>query len=61
MVLLGGVHQTAAPLADTQPQLWRRYLGLIFDGIRPLFWSHANLYGTIDIHMDRHLELGLAA
>jgi hypothetical protein len=34
VLLLGGVHQTAAPLQDTQPQLWRRYLGLIFDGIR---------------------------
>jgi AcrR family transcriptional regulator len=34
VLLLGGVHQTAAPLEDTQPQLWRRYLGLIFDGIQ---------------------------
>ncbi|MFC5827290.1 TetR/AcrR family transcriptional regulator [Nonomuraea insulae] len=34
VLLLGGVHQTAAPLADVQPQLWRRYLGLTFDGIR---------------------------
>jgi AcrR family transcriptional regulator len=34
VLLLGGVYQTAAPLADTQPQLWRRYLGLIFDGMR---------------------------
>jgi AcrR family transcriptional regulator len=37
VLLLGGVHQTAAPLADTQPQLWRRYLGLAFDGIRAQF------------------------
>jgi AcrR family transcriptional regulator len=34
VLLLGGVHQTAAPLMDTQPQLWRRYLRLAFDGIR---------------------------
>jgi AcrR family transcriptional regulator len=34
VLLLAGVHQTAAPLADTQPQLWRRYLALVFDGIR---------------------------
>jgi AcrR family transcriptional regulator len=34
VLLLSGVHQTAAPLADVQPQLWRRYLGLAFDGIR---------------------------
>ena len=30
-------------------------------GLSPLFWSNANLYGTIDIEMDRHLDLGLAA
>jgi AcrR family transcriptional regulator len=34
VLLLAGVHQTAVPLADTQPQLWRRYLGLVFDGMR---------------------------
>jgi AcrR family transcriptional regulator len=34
VLLLGGVHHTAAPLADDQPQLWRRYLSLVFDGIR---------------------------
>ncbi|MDP9842182.1 hypothetical protein J2853_001393 [Streptosporangium lutulentum] len=27
--------------------------------LSPLFWSHANLYGTIQIDMDTHL--GLAA
>jgi hypothetical protein len=26
-----------------------------------LFWSNANLYGGIDIDMDRRLDLGLAA
>jgi hypothetical protein len=30
-------------------------------GPSPLFWSNANLYGRIDIEMDRHLDLGLAA
>ena len=34
VLLLSGVHQTAAPLADAQPQLWRRYLELAFDGIQ---------------------------
>jgi TnpA family transposase len=30
-------------------------------GLSPLFWTHANLYGRIDIDMDRHIDLGLAA
>lgn len=30
-------------------------------GLSPLFWSNANLYGTIDIDMGRRLDLGLAA
>jgi AcrR family transcriptional regulator len=34
VLLLGGVHQTAAPLLDADPELWRRYLSLAFDGIR---------------------------
>jgi AcrR family transcriptional regulator len=34
VLLLAGVHQTAAPLMDTLPQLWRRYLRLVFDGLR---------------------------
>lgn len=29
--------------------------------LTPLFWSHANLYGRIDIDMDSHLDLALAA
>ena len=33
VLLLSGVHQTAAPLAHVQAQLWRRYLELAFDGI----------------------------
>ncbi|PPS85387.1 putative HTH-type transcriptional regulator [Streptomyces sp. MH60] len=33
-LLLGGIHQTAAPLLDTDPQLWRRYLELALDGLR---------------------------
>ncbi|MGW0586886.1 hypothetical protein, partial [Streptosporangium sp. NPDC002607] len=27
----------------------------------PLFWTHANLYGTIQIDVDPHLGLGLVA
>ncbi|GAA2332069.1 TetR/AcrR family transcriptional regulator [Streptomyces kunmingensis] len=34
VLLLGGIHQTAAPLLDTQPQAWRRYLELALDGLR---------------------------
>ncbi|HEY0689613.1 MAG TPA: hypothetical protein VGD71_11260 [Kribbella sp.] len=34
VLLLAGVHQTAAPLMDTPPQLGHRYLRLAFDGIR---------------------------
>lgn len=33
VLLLGGIHQTAAPVLDTQPQIWRRYLELAFDGL----------------------------
>jgi TnpA family transposase len=29
--------------------------------LTPLFWSHANLYGRIDIDMDTHLDLAIAA
>lgn len=25
--------------------------------LSPLFWSHANLYGTIEIDMEAHLDL----
>jgi hypothetical protein len=24
--------------------------------LSPLFWSHANLYGSIEVDMDRHLD-----
>ncbi|MEU8364948.1 hypothetical protein AB0C27_53935 [Nonomuraea sp. NPDC048882] len=30
-------------------------------GLSPLFWSNANLYGTIDIDMGRRLDLDLVA
>ncbi|MFD9006679.1 TetR/AcrR family transcriptional regulator [Streptomyces sp. NPDC059582] len=33
VLLLGGIHQTAAPLLPAQPQAWRRYLELAFDGL----------------------------
>jgi hypothetical protein len=29
--------------------------------LTPLLWSHANLYGRIDIDMDTHLDLAFAA
>lgn len=34
MLLVSGVYQTAAPLRSSHPHLWRRYLGLAFDGMR---------------------------
>ncbi|WP_433445322.1 Tn3 family transposase [Nonomuraea sp. CA-141351] len=30
-------------------------------GLSPMFWSNANLYGTIDIDMGRRLDLDLVA
>jgi hypothetical protein len=33
VLLMTGVHQAAAPLRDTEPDLWRRYLGVLFDGL----------------------------
>ncbi|WP_329372909.1 TetR/AcrR family transcriptional regulator [Streptomyces sp. NBC_01483] len=35
VLLLGAAAQAAAPLGNTMPDLWRRYLYLIFDGLRP--------------------------
>ncbi|WP_406318270.1 TetR/AcrR family transcriptional regulator [Streptosporangium sp. NBC_01639] len=35
ILLLGAACQAAAPLGDTAADLWRRYLYLIFDGMRP--------------------------
>jgi AcrR family transcriptional regulator len=35
VLLLGAAPRTAAPLAAARPELWRRYLPLIFDGLRP--------------------------
>ncbi len=32
--LMSGIYQTASPLLETQPQLWRRYLRLVFDGMQ---------------------------
>lgn len=34
MLLMSGVYQTASPLLATQPDLWRRYLRLLFDGMQ---------------------------
>ena len=33
-LLLSGVFQTASPLIHEQPDLWRRYLSLLFDGLQ---------------------------
>ena len=35
VLLLGGIQQTAAPLLGAQPEVWRRYLELAFDGLSP--------------------------
>jgi AcrR family transcriptional regulator len=34
-LLLSGIYQTAAPLAQSEPELWRRYLVLVLDGLLP--------------------------
>jgi hypothetical protein len=34
ILLMSGIHQTASPLLETQPQLWRRCLHLVFDGMQ---------------------------
>jgi len=35
VLLQGAICQGAAPLAEVDPQLWRRYLDLVFDALRP--------------------------
>ena len=35
ILLLRGAYQAAAPLAQAAPELWRRYLAVIIDGLRP--------------------------
>ncbi|MEX3104945.1 TetR/AcrR family transcriptional regulator [Streptomyces sp. V2] len=35
VLLLTAASQAPLPLGDIQPGLWRRYLGVIFDGLRP--------------------------
>jgi AcrR family transcriptional regulator len=35
VLLLGAACQAAAPIGDVAPGLWRRYLSVIFDGLRP--------------------------
>lgn len=33
VLLMTGVHKAAAPLRDAEPDLWRRYLGFLLDGL----------------------------
>ncbi|PZG47346.1 TetR/AcrR family transcriptional regulator, partial [Spongiactinospora gelatinilytica] len=35
VLLTNAVAQATSPLGDAAPGLWRRYLGLVFDGLRP--------------------------
>ncbi|GAA1645481.1 hypothetical protein GCM10009733_048250 [Nonomuraea maheshkhaliensis] len=35
VLLINAVTQGTAPVSDTAPGLWRRYLSMIFDGLRP--------------------------
>ncbi|MFI0418858.1 TetR/AcrR family transcriptional regulator [Spongiactinospora sp. 9N601] len=35
VLLINAVAQATSPLGDAAPGLWRRYLGLVFDGLRP--------------------------
>ncbi|MFE4366960.1 TetR/AcrR family transcriptional regulator [Streptomyces sp. NPDC056835] len=51
VLLLGGIHQTAAPLLTAQPQAWRRYLELALDGLR------TTGAGTLPHRPPRHLHL----
>ncbi|MET9219543.1 TetR/AcrR family transcriptional regulator [Streptomyces sp. NPDC008079] len=51
VLLLAGIHQTAAPLLAAQPQAWRRYLELALDGLRTT--------GARTLpHRPDHLDLG---
>ncbi|MFD7121871.1 TetR/AcrR family transcriptional regulator [Streptomyces sp. NPDC059883] len=51
VLLLAGIHQTAAPLLAAQPQAWRRYLELALDGLRAT--------GTRELpHLPGDLHLG---
>jgi hypothetical protein len=34
-LLLRGAYQAAAPLAHAAPELWRRYLAVVIDGLHP--------------------------
>ncbi|MCS5713202.1 TetR/AcrR family transcriptional regulator [Herbiconiux sp. CPCC 205716] len=38
-LLISGIYQTAAPRAATQPELWRRYFVLFWDGLLPVHAS----------------------
>jgi TnpA family transposase len=44
-----------------EPQWAERLTAADRRALSPLFWSHANLYGTMVIDMDSHLDLDLAA
>jgi AcrR family transcriptional regulator len=35
VLLINAVSQATAPLGDAVPGLWRRYLSMVFDGLRP--------------------------
>ncbi|WP_433234980.1 TetR/AcrR family transcriptional regulator [Streptosporangium sp. CA-135522] len=51
VLLLGAPTRIAAPLAAARPDLWRRYLHLIFDGLRPEAVAH-ELPVTAPTHRD---------
>jgi AcrR family transcriptional regulator len=47
VLLQRGIAQTAAPLRSSDPDLWRRYLDLLWDGLRP--GARSPLSGTAPV------------
>ena len=43
-----------------EPRWKRRLTDADLRALSPLFWSHVNLFGRFDLHMDRHLDLEAA-
>ncbi|CUU59029.1 DNA-binding transcriptional regulator, AcrR family [Parafrankia irregularis] len=59
ILLLRGIYQAAAPLCDHQPTLWRRYLALVFEGLRspatqPLPLPAPDLFSSPRTQAGRH-------
>jgi AcrR family transcriptional regulator len=55
VLLQRGVAQTAAPLRAADPELWRRYLDLLWDGLRPA--AAGPLHGSAPVFPRRTAEI----